>query len=144
MRIGDVELMERTIRTGIKEVLHNINGNHNKAVLTINKGLMCINPKIRAYYNFSLDSLKYLVENTDEQEFETVVKGLDGHKQYSIYDSKELEDFKEFLKEDIEESEGEDKANSIKLLNSLNDDIIKVNDNLYIHCIGDLEPQHWI
>lgn len=100
----------------------------------INKVLTIHNEKIRVYYNFSIKSFTNLLANTEFEEFDGLLKIMNPKKQYSIETLDGLTEFLEFLVEE----------NDMKLYKEIKESARKINNNLYIYEVGDLNQKHWL
>lgn len=137
--------MKDNLRNQLLELLNNKGADYKQLQKLINDVIALINPKVRVYYNFSISDFKSLVANTDIEGMFEVLKSLDPHKQYSIYDYAGLEGFLDYLKEEAEEAQDPRKAHEqLELYNHINSTVKKINNNLYIYVMGELNPKHWI
>ena len=121
-----------------KEVLEIFEQRTNESTVRIEKLINIIlaqyNKKIRVYYNFSIQDFINLLANTKFAEFNELIKTMNNKKQYSIKTLDGLNDFLEFLAEE----------NDWELYKEIKESAIKINDNLYIYEVGDLNPKYWL
>ena len=122
----------------LKGILEDKKATHELKTNLINDIIKMNNPKVRVYYNFSIQDFTNLVAGASNlEELQEVIKNLDGKKQYSIYTKESLNEFLDYLLNDDEED-------GLKLFDDIQQNKKQINENLYIQCTSDLRQIHWL
>lgn len=120
-----------TLKKEILEAMEKININNLPNFIT--DSVKLINPKLRCYYNFSINDFKTLLENSSTyDEYAKIIVSLDPHKQYSFYTQESLNDLLDYCLD----------SNDIIAHDEIKEKAV-LHGNLY-WIVNDLNKKHWL